>query len=262
MCLLSGLVDVCMIWGTVMKLLDIGTSSDSFIFVYQCDLWLLDCFLHFSTMHISGWKCLWMLIGHLVYVSNIMWIVSLVWEGNQEYIHSGELKKIFSIWPHWYWARLNYTGPMFPWPAIFCTTLFFQTRFITCINCIFCFPWDFTMGDVVPPAIPINKPSIIFILILRKTNRDSITECMKHFHWLPIEYRIRFKLLTLTHKCPAGIGPKYLCNHLTENRSARKGRRWQKLSRLPIIPRTKYKHLLPEISVHWQMLLTNGLQAV
>ena len=51
-------------------------------------------------------------------------------------------------------------------------------------------------------------------LILRKANRDSITDCIKTLHWLPIEYRIKFKILTLTFKCLKGEGPHYLCDLL------------------------------------------------
>ena len=78
-------------------------------------------------------------------------------------------------------------------------------------------------------------------LILRKTNRDSITDCMKTLHWLPIEYRIKFKILTLTFKCLRGEGPSYLCNLLIENKPSRQGLRSQKLLHLLVIPRTKYK---------------------
>ena len=78
-------------------------------------------------------------------------------------------------------------------------------------------------------------------LILRKTNRDSIMDCMKTLHWLPIEYRIKFKILTLTFKCLRGEGPHYLCDLLVENKPSRQGLRSQKLSCLLVIPRTKYK---------------------
>ena len=78
-------------------------------------------------------------------------------------------------------------------------------------------------------------------LILRKTNRDSISNCMKALHWLPIKYRIKFKILTLTFKCLEGEGPYYLCDLLMENKPKRQGLRSQKLSHLLVIPRTKYK---------------------
>ena len=90
------------------------------------------------------------------------------------------------------------------------------------------------------PQVTIHRmqhiQNICVRLILRKTNRDSIT-----LHWLPIEYRIKFKILTLTFKCLRGEGPSYLCNLLIENKPSRQGLRSQKLSRLLVIPRTKYK---------------------
>ena len=47
-------------------------------------------------------------------------------------------------------------------------------------------------------------------LTLRRGRRESITECLKELHWLPIKQRIQYKILTLTHKCLNKIGPKYL----------------------------------------------------
>ena len=47
-------------------------------------------------------------------------------------------------------------------------------------------------------------------LTLRQGIRESIMECLKDLHWLPIKQRIQYKILTLTHKCINKIGPKYL----------------------------------------------------
>ena len=47
-------------------------------------------------------------------------------------------------------------------------------------------------------------------LTLRRGMRESITECLKELHWLPIKQRIQYKILILTHKCINKIGPKYL----------------------------------------------------
>ena len=39
---------------------------------------------------------------------------------------------------------------------------------------------------------------------------DHITPILKELHWLPIEHRIRFKVLLLTYKCLNNIAPSYL----------------------------------------------------
>ena len=44
-------------------------------------------------------------------------------------------------------------------------------------------------------------------LILRRGKQDSITQCLRELHWLPIHQRIAYKILTLTHKCLNGQGP-------------------------------------------------------
>ena len=40
---------------------------------------------------------------------------------------------------------------------------------------------------------------------------DHITPILCELHWLPIKYRIMFKILLLTYKCLHGTAPIYLC---------------------------------------------------
>ena len=60
-------------------------------------------------------------------------------------------------------------------------------------------------------------------LILRRTKRDSITKCLKELHWLPIQQRIAYKILLLTHESINGHGPKYLQKLITPNTQRRTG---------------------------------------
>ena len=50
--------------------------------------------------------------------------------------------------------------------------------------------------------------------VLNLKRMDSATEARKSLHWLPIEGRIQFKLLTIVHKCIYGKAPNYLENLL------------------------------------------------
>ena len=47
-------------------------------------------------------------------------------------------------------------------------------------------------------------------LACNKTKRDSAQDCMKILHWLPIEFRTKFKLLKIVFKTLQGNGPSYL----------------------------------------------------
>ena len=47
-------------------------------------------------------------------------------------------------------------------------------------------------------------------LILRKKKFDSVTPLLKSLHWLPVKYRLDFKILLLTYKCLNGHAPEYL----------------------------------------------------
>ena len=46
---------------------------------------------------------------------------------------------------------------------------------------------------------------------------DHITECMKQLHWLPIKFRIIYKILTLVFKCIHKSAPNYLCEMIIFN---------------------------------------------
>ena len=47
-------------------------------------------------------------------------------------------------------------------------------------------------------------------LACNKTKRDSAWDCMKILHWLLIEFRTKFKLVTIVFKTLQGNGPGYL----------------------------------------------------
>ena len=78
-------------------------------------------------------------------------------------------------------------------------------------------------------------------LILRRGKRDSITQCLKELHWLPIRQRINYKILILTHKCLNGQGPLYLKELLIPHTQRRQGLRSYMQPDLLLRPFTKLK---------------------
>ena len=76
-------------------------------------------------------------------------------------------------------------------------------------------------------------------LVLRRTKRCSITQCLKELHWLPIHQRIIFKLMVLTYKCLHGVSPEYLRNLPTPKKCTQRVMRSDQLTDLPVIPATK-----------------------
>ena len=47
--------------------------------------------------------------------------------------------------------------------------------------------------------------------LLTGTNRrEHITPVLQTLHWLPVEFRVKFKILLLTYKSINGLGPAYL----------------------------------------------------
>ena len=47
-------------------------------------------------------------------------------------------------------------------------------------------------------------------LIFRISKHEHITPYLEKLHWLPVEDRITFKVLTITHRCVFKTGPVYL----------------------------------------------------
>lgn len=47
-------------------------------------------------------------------------------------------------------------------------------------------------------------------LIFKSSRRESATPLLRSLHWLPIDYRITYKLLLVTFKCLSGNAPVYL----------------------------------------------------
>ena len=82
-------------------------------------------------------------------------------------------------------------------------------------------------------------------LVLNKSRRDSVTQCMFHLHWLPIKLRIEYKILALTHKCVYGEAPKYLTDLITKQGVTREGLRSAEMVNMLEVPFTKCKTFGP-----------------
>ena len=51
-------------------------------------------------------------------------------------------------------------------------------------------------------------------LVLGRSKYDSNKEALAELHWLPVKFRIKFKILVFVFKCLRGEAPKYLTNLL------------------------------------------------
>ena len=66
------------------------------------------------------------------------------------------------------------------------------------------------------------------------------TAYLKDLHWLPVEFRIEFKILLLVFKALNSISPRYICDLIKEKASIRSSLRSNDLTLLEV-PRTKCK---------------------
>jgi hypothetical protein len=72
-------------------------------------------------------------------------------------------------------------------------------------------------------------------LLTRTKRREHITPVLKSLHWLPVEFRIKFKILLLTFKAIKGMAPTYLQDAIVPYRPTRALR--SQNSGLLVIPR-------------------------
>ena len=80
-------------------------------------------------------------------------------------------------------------------------------------------------------------------LVLRRTKRCSITQCLRELHWLPICQRITFKLMVLTYKCLHGVSPEYLRKLLMRKVHTQRSMRSNQLTDLLANPHNKKKNI-------------------
>ena len=59
-------------------------------------------------------------------------------------------------------------------------------------------------------------------LVCRKRKHDHVTPLLRHLHWLPVKYRIMYKINLLTFKCIHGIAPQYLSDLIKPHVPARR----------------------------------------
>ncbi len=73
----------------------------------------------------------------------------------------------------------------------------------------------------------------------RYEKRDHITPVLSSLHWLPVQYRIDFKILLMVFKALHNMSPSYITNLLEYHTSARTLRSADKL--LLAVPRSQKK---------------------
>ncbi len=95
-------------------------------------------------------------------------------------------------------------------------------------------------------------------MLTRTRGREHITPVLKSLHWLPVRFRIDFKVLLLVFKCLNGLGPSYLSDLLLPYQPSRTLR--SSGTGLLTIPRVKTKTHGEAAFSHYGPYLWNSLQ--
>ncbi len=94
--------------------------------------------------------------------------------------------------------------------------------------------------------------------------RDHITPALESLHWLPVSFRVDFKILMLTYKVLHGLAPQYLSELLIpyapkrDLRSSETGLLTVPLTRLRLMGDRAFSSLAPKL---WNSLLIEIRQA-
>ena len=82
---------------------------------------------------------------------------------------------------------------------------------------------DFTFCLLLPWQVQLPKYQISKLqkvqnaaarLVPKSKRSDSITPILKRLHWLPVQARIRYKILLITYRALKGLAPDYICTLL------------------------------------------------
>ena len=92
------------------------------------------------------------------------------------------------------------------------------------------------------PTLALNNykrvQNIAAKIVLGRSKYESSPKCLVELHWLPIQYRINFKVVTPVFRCIHKHAPSYLQELIILKKPRRQGLRLQDLTRQPEIPQT------------------------
>ena len=94
-------------------------------------------------------------------------------------------------------------------------------------------------------------------VLTRTRGREHITPVLKSLHWLPVCFRIDFKVLLVVFKCLNGLGPSYLSELLLSYQPSRTLR--SSGAGLLVVPHTKTKTHGEAAFSHYGPKLWNSL---
>ncbi len=91
----------------------------------------------------------------------------------------------------------------------------------------------------------------------RSRKYDHITPILQSLHWLPIKYRISYKILSLAYKALNGLAPAYLTSLLSRYNPSRSLR--SQNSGLLVVPRVQVQDLFVTYTIIQRVLTSSEM---
>ena len=104
------------------------------------------------------------------------------------------------------------------------------------------------------PKSSINRIQMVQNMVakitLGKCKYDSTSRCLVQLHWLPIKYRIDYKIISIVHKCLHENALPYFTRMIQHSKPGRKGLRSEGDTTRLLIPQTSKKSFAAHSSVY------------
>ena len=95
------------------------------------------------------------------------------------------------------------------------------------------------------PKSSINRMQVVLNMAakitLGKCKYGSASRCLVQLHWLPIKYRIDYKIISIVHKCLHEDAPPYLTRMIQHSKPGRQGLRSETDTTRLLVPWTSKK---------------------
>ncbi len=145
-------------------------------------------------------------------------------------------------WMHWFTFTFAFSRRFYPkrltvHSGYYIYLFFISMFFYQYVSAVYDFTYtaESNQARFISLGLPLSHCRVLFSVYHIMIKYDHITPIIQSLHWLPIKYRISYKILLLTYKALNGLAPAYLTSLLSRYNPTRSLR--SQNSGLLVVPR-------------------------